>query len=92
MKPMTTKEKFIDMCFQRLLSISTSTQIVERSIPIADRVLQHMKVGHKIDWNGTAEGYPESIYGIIWQMVIRKMALKWINKNTPEAFYKQLFL
>ncbi len=88
---MTTKEKFIDLLCQRYIMPDTAAKIVEQSIPITDRVWKYIKITHRIDWNGQAAGYPHHIYAIIWEMVIRKMALKWINKNVPEAFYKQLF-
>jgi len=85
---MTTKEKFIDMLFQRCLSLSVATQIVERAIPIVDRI----NGGYKMTWDRDEKEYPSAIYSTIYEMVVKKLALKWINKTVPNAFYKSLFV
>ncbi len=42
-------------------------------------------------WNDSIEGYPPGLITAVW-LSVKREALKWIEANCPQAFYKPLFV
>jgi hypothetical protein len=43
-----------------------------------------------IHWNDDTSGYPTVFLSSIWY-ALRRFTLSWIEKNQPDAWYKQIF-
>jgi len=62
----------------------------------ANEVLAEIKV-HKANepmkdrWNEDVSGYPEGMVNILWS-VVKMCALEFIDKNQPEAWYRDCFV
>lgn len=41
-------------------------------------------------WDHEINDYPKEMLGVIW-MGVKPTALKWIDENKPEAFYRDMF-
>ena len=57
------------------------------TIPI---VANSVVTTYHITWDGPAYQYPDVLYGI-WFLMIKPVALRWINENKPEARFKPMF-
>lgn len=44
-----------------------------------------------INWNDTHNAYPPIIYGMVLG-IIKPIALKWIDENKPQAWYREMFV
>ena len=84
---MTVREKLQSMLVNKGLS---GTQ-AEEVMAIAEPELNKLANDYKITFNRPADEYPCVIYTILF-MVIRRIALKWIEENMPLAWYKPMFL
>lgn len=52
--------------------------------------LAHLVKDYKITWDSPSDGYPNMMYPILW-MIVKPIALKWIERNIPQAFFKPMF-
>ncbi len=46
---------------------------------------------YHITWESPASDYPESLYGL-WFITLKPIALKWIDDNIPQAWFRMMFL
>lgn len=84
---MTVKEKLEGMLIQNGMFESQAKEVMELSIPELNTLLGD----YKITFNTLASEYPNVIYDILF-LSIKPIALKWIEANKPEAWFKPMFL
>lgn len=82
----TTREKLKKMLTDRGMFDSDADKVLENVIP----QIESMGPMYKITWNSPADGYPDTFYNLIW-LLLRKTALKWIDENVPEAWFRPMF-
>ena len=63
-----------------------ATAIMDSAMPVVDDIDDY-----KMHWNGPAEEYPDAMYAILY-LTIRPIALKYIDDNIPEAFFREMFV
>jgi len=44
-----------------------------------------------VDWNGDESGYPKILYPILYES-IKPIALKWIDENCHQAWFRLMFM
>lgn len=84
---MTTKEKLESMLVGYGMFESQAKQVIELAIPDIEK---QSPGNYKITWDQPASGYPEMIYSL-WFLVVKKVALPWIDKNCPNAWFRPMF-
>lgn len=89
---MTTREKLEGALMQMGLFNKQASAIIERCIPIIDFQSWEAADGYDITWDSPAEDYPSILYNIWMATVVKKVALKWIDKNIPQAWYREMFV
>lgn len=40
-------------------------------------------------WNDSVDDYPQPLISVVW-LNVRSIALKWVDENCPQAFYRPL--
>lgn len=84
MKPLTFKEWAVKYCFDRGMFEKVAAAVIEQlmqdesSDSMANR------------WNDTIDGYPPQMLGVL-TVAINRIAVKYIEKNCPMAWYKSMF-
>lgn len=82
---MTTKERLIEMCVARGMFEDQAKQVVELAIIKIDGM-----DNYKTTWDRPANEYPDSLY-IVMFMIVKDVALEWIDKNIPQAWFRPMF-
>ena len=59
-------------------------------IALAKPELKVLSGTYDITFDRPAEEYPDAIYNVLF-LVIKPIALKWIEKNKPMAWFKAMF-
>lgn len=83
---MTTKEKLIQMCVDNGMFEEDASKVLDIAMVEIDKDSRH-----NITWNRPDNEYPDALYTLLF-MTVKIIALKWIDKNIPQAFYRQLFI
>lgn len=83
----TTKEKLIQMCVERGMFESQAAKVVDLAIVEIDAAISN----HKTTWDRPVDEYPPKLYGVMFT-IVKKCAVKWIEKNLPQAYFKPMFL
>ncbi len=83
---MTTQERLINELTKRGMFESQAKEVLELAKPKIESIIED----YKITWNSSSDDYPNSIYNV-WFMTVKSIALKWINENKPEAWFKPMF-
>jgi len=81
---MTTKEKFVEFCIERGMSENQAEQVVNLAMTEID------KDECRTTWNRPAGEYPNEFYAVAF-LILPRIALNWIEKNIPTAWYRPLF-
>lgn len=84
---MTVKDKLVQNLINLGMSESQSKEVVDLSIP----ELQKLINGYSITFYSDCDDYPDVIYGAMMNY-IKPIALKWIEENKPEAWFKEMFI
>jgi hypothetical protein len=84
---MNTLEKFEQMLVDNGMSENQAKQVMHLAIPEIDK----LSGIYKITWDRPASEYPESIYRVLW-ITIKQVAIKWIDKNLPAAWFRPMFI
>ena len=50
-----------------------------------------IKKPYHITWDSPASDYPDSLYNL-WFITVKPIALKWIDDNIPQAWFRMMFL
>lgn len=83
---MNTREKFESMLIENGMFENQAKEVMDVAIPVLDNMVSD----YKFTWDRPAEEYPDVIYNICF-MSIKPIALEWIEKNAPMAWYKPMF-
>jgi hypothetical protein len=84
---MTSREKLEDMLLKRGLSPKDAKKVVENSIPEIDS----LNYGYRITWDRPYEEYPEIIYSLFFNSIVKKTALEYIKENCPQVWFRPMF-
>jgi hypothetical protein len=86
---MTIKEKLKKMITSRGMFESQFDQV----FPLIEAELLSFTSRasiNPIDWEDSAESYPEILYKVIW-VTSSPIILKWIDENCPNAWFRPMF-
>lgn len=83
---MTTVEQLENMLINRGMFESQAKEVMK----IAISELNKLTEDYKITFDRPANEYPEAIYTILF-LAIKPIALKWIEENIPQAWFKPMF-
>lgn len=83
----TTREKLESMLVQNGMSESQAKKVMDIAIP----ELQEMTPSYKITFDRPSEEYDDRLFYIIFSFM-RPIALKWIEENAPQAWFKPMFM
>lgn len=88
---MTVKEKLIDMLVSRGMFESQAKTVIELAIPEIEKDANEVG-SYSIDLDSPEEDYPEALYKAWFKVIIKPIALKWIDENKPHAWFRDIFL
>ncbi len=83
---MTVQEKLEQMLIDNGMFPAQAKEVMVLAIP----ELNHISDGYMITWSRNSEEYDQSIYRVLYHL-IRPIALKWIEDNKPQAWFKPMF-
>ncbi len=83
---MTTKERLKKMLTDRGMFDSQADAVLKEVIP----QIESLTPGYRITWDRPANEYPDAVYNVMW-LPLRDAALKWIDKNMPQAWFRPMF-
>ena len=83
----TVREKLEHMLTERGMFDSQAKSVIDMAIP----TLNNLVVGYVITYNSPSTDYTTTMYNI-WFNSIRPIALKWIDDNVPQAWYRPMFV
>jgi hypothetical protein len=84
---MTTKEELIQYLIERGMFRSQANEIMEIAMP----KIESEGDGYKITWNSPSSDYPAILIGM-WKMLLKPIALEWIDTNKPQAWFREMFV
>lgn len=84
---MTTREKFESMLVKNGMFESQAKKVMDIAIP----ELKELYSANDITFDRPSEEYPSVLYSIIF-IAIKPIALKWIEQNCPQAWFKPMFM
>lgn len=84
---MTVEEKLEDILVSNGMFESQAKEVLELSKP----KLIELADGYDITFESPSRDYPDVIYSI-WFAAMKPIALKWIDDNKPEAWFREMFL
>lgn len=82
---MTTKEKLKKMLTECGMSDSEADDVLKEVIPRIESLMPG------ITWDRPANEYPDALYNDVMWLPLRDAALKWIDKNAPQAWFRSMF-
>lgn len=83
---MTTKEKLKKMLIDCGMLDSQADEVLGEAIP----QIESLTPNYRITWDRPASEYPDALYNAMW-LPLRDAALKWIDKNAPQAWFRPMF-
>lgn len=84
---MTTRKKLEAMLIERGMSEGQATKVMDLSIPSLNKLGDN----YKITFDRPSDEYPTLIYHI-WFATVKPIALKWIDENVPQAWFREMFV
>lgn len=85
----TVKNKLKKMLISRGMSDEQAEEILKEAIPALQKEAESLS--YEITFDSPAEDYPSTLYSI-WFATICPIALKWIDDNKPQAWFRDMFL
>jgi len=82
----TVKEKLECALMKMGMFESQAKEVIDLAIP----KLQELAGDYKITFNNSSDSYPNGLYAV-WFITIKPIALKWIEENKPQAWFKPMF-
>lgn len=83
---MTTKEKLKKMLTDNGMFDNQADAVLKEAIP----KISALQPKDRITWDRPSNEYPDVMFSLWWK-ILRKLALDWIVKNTPEAWFRPMF-
>lgn len=65
---------------------SQASEVIE----LAKIRIQECVPEYSITWNSAEDHYPKAVY-VLWCALLDEVALSWIEKNCPNAWFKPMF-
>ena len=84
---MTVKEKLTNMLIERGMFLPQANEVMELAVPQLNDLVED----YSVSLNSNSTDYPQVIYNVLF-MSIRPVALKWIDDNLPQAWYRDMFV
>lgn len=83
----TVREKLENMLMHRGMFLTQAEAVMD----IAITELNKLHADYKITFDSRASDYPDMLYSV-WFMHIKPIALKWIDENKPQAWFREIFV
>lgn len=83
----TVKEKLINMLIKNGMFRTQAEEVLAIAIP----ELNKLAGGYQIQFDTPATDYPLALYDQ-WFKTIKPIALDWIDKNKPKAWFRDMFV
>jgi hypothetical protein len=83
---MTVREKLENLLISNGMSENQASEVMNIAIPKLNDIVN----GYGIKFNGDANDYPNEIYNALY-FGIKPIALEWIEKYIPMAWFKPMF-
>lgn len=83
----TTREKLESMLVQNGMFESQAKKVMDIAIP----ELQKLVDDYDITFDSPSDHYPTLISSVLF-IAIKPIALKWIEENAPQAWFKPMFM
>lgn len=84
------RAKLVEMCCNRGMSRNQAETVVGLAIPQIDKFLKE-EMNYKIDWYDPGAMFPDGLYATMFMFHVSPIALKWIDENSPKAFFRNAF-
>lgn len=84
---MTVRDRFESMLVGNGMFESQAKEVMDIAIPQLNESVEY----YQITFNRPQEEYQCGIYGVIFD-IIKPIALKWIEDNAPNAWFKPMFM
>lgn len=84
---MTTLQKLTKMITDRAVSDRQATEIME----IAKSEIAK-DANYRMTWDRPASEYPKAFYNVVFALYVKPAAIKWVDENLPNAFWRMMFL
>ena len=100
---MNVKEHLTSLLIRSGLFESQAKEIIELAIPVLDKESEEINGMAEIDgkpipenpyfitWDAPSSDYPDALYRV-WFNLIKPIALKWIDQNKPQAWFREMFV
>lgn len=82
----TVREKLEKMLVANGMFESQAKEVMEIAIPR----LNNLADDYEITLNSPSTDYPDGLYNTLY-LIIKPIALQWIEKNKPMAWFKPMF-
>lgn len=83
---MTTKERLKKMLTDYGMFDNQADEVLAEAIPQIESLI----LNYRIIWDRPASEYPDVVYNVMW-LTLCDAALKWIDKNAPQAWFRPTF-
>ncbi len=84
---MNVREKLENMLVENGMFESQAKEVINLAIP----ELNVLANDYTITFESPSDSYGDAIYGL-WFMAIKPIALKWIDENKPQAWFREMFV
>jgi hypothetical protein len=84
---MNVKEKLESMLVNNGMFESQAKEVMEIAMPKLNELVDD----YKISFYSSYSEYPEVIYDVLF-LAVKPIALKYIEENIPQAWYKPMFV
>lgn len=100
---MTTQRKLLSLIMLRGMSKEQATAVLELALPVLNKTATEINGMEEIEgkmvpinpyiitWESPSYDYPQVMYAA-WFEVIKPIGLEWINKNKPQAWFRDMFI
>ena len=85
---MTVRQKFEEMLKERGMSNIQAQMVMDAAIPL----INESDESYYFTFDSPSEEYPNMIYRLLFDGMIKSIALNWIEENVPMAWYKPMFV
>lgn len=93
MEAITVKEKLESMLVSNGISDIQAKEVMEMAMPLLDNELgiDEGEPIYKLTYDRPASEYPDFLYPILFRR-LKPIALQWIDKNKPQAWFRDMFV
>jgi hypothetical protein len=84
---MTIQGKLEKMLMENGMFESQAKEVMNLAKPNLEKLVEN----YHLDLNQNSDEYPTAIYSVLF-LAIKPIALEWIEKNIPLAWYKPMFM